>query len=323
MANRLKIIVLFAFMALGIFAQNAFATNSHQDHQGACARSTDSISKGVGDLKYNGVLQEHANAVGIHGYNGSLTKQMEEKLVVGTAVHATAMSNNGCDGAGGTFGAGTRVIEKGEHVVVRIPPKYGKEVCRHPSSNCKKIRIVVNTAFPVSCWNKNTGRLEVWIWIRKPHHVRPPHHPHHKHPHHKHKHHKPKPPSTGSCNGNNTNNGNGSAGNCNVNVCVGNNVCNENTAPCNCHQPPCNCSEPPCNCKPPLVCPAGSVPNEKGTECVKDGSTTPPPPPSAPGPNPPPSGGTGDPGSNQCYDEITGQPVPARDGLCPPGSYGA
>lgn len=43
--------------------------------------------------------------------------------------------------------------------------------------------------------------------------------------------------------------------------------------------------------------------------CTKDGTATPPPPSDAPGPNPPPSGGTGDPGSNQCYDPETGQPV--------------
>lgn len=82
---------------------------------------------------------------------------------------------------------------------------------------------------------------------------------------------------------------------------------------------PCGCTPPP----PPLVCPSGSVPNEKGTECVKNGYETPPPPVEAPGKNPPPSGGEGDPGSNMCYDEETGQPVPPREGLCPPGSYGS
>ena len=75
---------------------------------------------------------------------------------------------------------------------------------------------------------------------------------------------------------------------------------------------------PPPQCEP--QCEYGSVWN--GYECVKDGSTTPPPPTEAPGPNPPPSGGEGDPGSNQCYDEETGEPVQPREGLCPPGSYG-
>ncbi len=68
-------------------------------------------------------------------------------------------------------------------------------------------------------------------------------------------------------------------------------------------------------------CPPGNTWN--GKKCVKDGTTTPPPPPEAPGTNPPPSGGPGDPGSNKCYDEITGQPVnPRTDGTCPVGSYG-
>jgi hypothetical protein len=83
---------------------------------------------------------------------------------------------------------------------------------------------------------------------------------------------------------------------------------------CTCHEKPGS----PCNCPPPQECPSGSVPNEKG-ECVKDGSTTPQPPSDAPGPNPPDEGGVG---SNQCYSETTGQPVPPREGLCPPGSYG-
>jgi len=76
---------------------------------------------------------------------------------------------------------------------------------------------------------------------------------------------------------------------------------------------------PPPECKP---CPPGNTPNEQG-KCVKDGNSTPPPPPTAPGPNPPPSGGTGDPGSNKCYSEDTGQPVPEQPGGgCPPGSHG-
>lgn len=77
-----------------------------------------------------------------------------------------------------------------------------------------------------------------------------------------------------------------------------------------------NCPAPHCV---PHPCEYGSVWN--GTECVKDGNTTPPPPTEAPGPNPPDEGPVG---SNQCYDEITGAPVPPRsDGTCPAGSYGA
>lgn len=84
-------------------------------------------------------------------------------------------------------------------------------------------------------------------------------------------------------------------------------------------EPPCgSCTPPP----PPHECTYGSVWN--GHECVKDGNTTPPPPTEAPGKDPPPSGGEGDPGSNKCYSEETGQPVsPRSDGTCPAGSFGA
>lgn len=237
--SKIVVLILAAFMALGIFAANAYATNGHQDHQGACARSTTSISEGVSDLKFNGVLETFANAVGIHGFDGSLTKQMDEQLVIGKIAKAVDTENTGCDGAGGIFDAGIRHLYKGEEVALKAPAKFGKEVCRHPSANCKKIRITVHVVFPVSCWNKNHQvTIEVYIWVRKPHH----HHHHHHHKHHHHHHHKcgcqkppPPPPSTpgGNCNGNNVNNGTGSAGNCNI--CTGVNVCNEN------NEPPCKC----------------------------------------------------------------------------------
>lgn len=94
----------------------------------------------------------------------------------------------------------------------------------------------------------------------------------------------------------------------------------KNCPPPTCEEHPCGCHEPPPP-PPPHECPYGSVWN--GTECVKNGYTTPPPPVEAPGENPPPSGGEGDPGSNMCYDEVTGEPVAPREGLCPPGSYGS
>jgi hypothetical protein len=243
--SKIVVPILAAFLALGIFAGNAYATNGHQDHQGACARSTTSISEGVSDLKFNGVLETFANAVGIHGFDGSLTKQMDEQLVIGKIAKAVDTENTGCDGAGGIFDAGIRHLYKGEEVALKAPAKFGKEVCRHPSANCKKIRITVHVVFPLSCWNKNHEvTIEVFIWIRKPHHHHHKHHPHH---HHKH-HHKcgcvktPPPPPGGNCNGNNVNNGTGSAGNCNI--CTGVNVCNEN------NEPPCKCTteepkEPP------------------------------------------------------------------------------
>lgn len=55
---------------------------------------------------------------------------------------------------------------------------------------------------------------------------------------------------------------------------------------------------------------------------TKDGTQTPPPPANAPGPNPAPSPEEPFPGGYPCYSETTGAPVPAKDGLCPAGSYG-
>jgi hypothetical protein len=79
----------------------------------------------------------------------------------------------------------------------------------------------------------------------------------------------------------------------------------------------CSSSSTPGTPTPP-TCESVYGPGYTGTypNCTKDGTTTPPPPTTAPGPNPPPSGGTGDPGSNQCYDPVTGTPVP-------PGTPGA
>jgi hypothetical protein len=163
---------LFAFVAIGaaIFASSALATNGHQDHQGACARSTASIKKGVTDLKYNGVLGKFAKATGIHGFDGSLKKQMEEQLVIGTIAVSVTTENTGCNGAGGTFGAGGRTLYNGEKVALRVPAKYGKEACKHPNPKCKKVRVVVSVVFPISCWNKNRKkRIVVYIWVRKTH----------------------------------------------------------------------------------------------------------------------------------------------------------
>lgn len=202
-AKILATLVTLVVMGSVVFASSASAHNAHQDHEGACARSTSSISKGVSDLKYNGVLQEFANAVGVHGFNGSLTKQMDEKLVIGTAVHAVAMHNHGCDGSGGVFNAGTRVIEKGEEVALKPPAKYGKEVCSGPGPNCKKVKVKVGTVFPVSCWNKNTGGGEFYIYVRKPKKVEHHHPKKHKPPHKK----KPAPECS-------TKSPNGGGGNC-------------------------------------------------------------------------------------------------------------
>lgn len=170
---------LITFLVVGLifamFAPSAFATNGHQDHQGACARSTSSIKKGVSDLQYNGVLNSFAKSVGIHGFDGSLKKQMEEQLIIGTIAVSVTTENTGCNGAGGTFSAGLRTLYKGEKVALKVPAKIGKEACKGPSPKCKKVRVVVTVVFPVSCWNKNhKKRIVVWIWVHKP---TPKHHP--------------------------------------------------------------------------------------------------------------------------------------------------
>lgn len=248
--SKVVTIILIALMAIGISATNAYAgTDGHQAHEGACARSTTSIPKGVGDLQFNNVLTQFAEAVGIHGYDGSVKRQMEEKLVQGTVAHSTSTTNHGCqENTGVVFGGlEPKHLEKGEAVIFRVPPQYGKEACKHPSSKCERVRITVHTVFPFGCWNLNTGTIEVFVWIRKR-----KHHPHHHHKHH-HPHHKkpcgcsktptpsPPPPSTGGeCSGNNVNNGTGSAGNCNI--CTGVNVCN----PVVTHEePPCTCTTKP------------------------------------------------------------------------------
>jgi hypothetical protein len=207
------------------FASPALATNGHQDHQGACARSTTSINKGVGDLQFNGVLGSFADSFGIHGVDGAIQKRMNSQLVVGEVVTATVTDNEGCDGAGNTFGAGKRTLRKDEQVVVRSPARFGSSVCQHRSKQCRAVTITVKVALPASCWNRNKGTIKVRIWIKKSHHGKKPT-----------KKVRPKKPCncestppaqtpSTNCSGNTTNNGNneglgGNAqgGNCSTNV---------------------------------------------------------------------------------------------------------
>jgi hypothetical protein len=67
---------------------------------------------------------------------------------------------------------------------------------------------------------------------------------------------------------------------------------------------------------PPNPCPPGSIYDPATGTCAKDGSTTPLPPTDAPGPNPTPVPGPGGGGPSECYDPVTGLPVP-------PGTPGA
>jgi hypothetical protein len=66
----------------------------------------------------------------------------------------------------------------------------------------------------------------------------------------------------------------------------------------------------------PPECPPGSIFDPFTGTCAKDGSTTPLPPTDAPGPNPTPVPGPGGGGPSECYDPVTGLPVP-------PGTPGA
>lgn len=238
MAKRIQsTIALIAFTVIwAIFVPSAFAQNAHQDHQGACARSTTSISKGVTDLGFNGVRSEFASALGIRGVNGSIPKQMKEQLVIGVVKHAVTTDNTGCDGNGGTFDAGSRELRTGEAVAVKVPAKIGNSACKHPSSKCKRVVIVVNVVMPASCWNLNRGRVEVVIWVHKK-----PHKPHKQHK--KPKQHKKKPPIKKVCSGNTTNQNVGTAaqgGNCseNTNITVCSPVNSPGSVVCTSESPP-------------------------------------------------------------------------------------
>ncbi len=161
-----KLLLLVAIIATFVSPSAALATNGHQDHRGACARSTTTISKGVSDLKYNGVAVKFARAMGIRSYDGSVTKQLKNRLTVATVVSATRTRNKGCNGNGGTIGAGKRTLYKGEKVIVKVPAKYGKDVCVHTRKGCRAVTITVNVALPSSCWNLNRGKIRVKIWVK-------------------------------------------------------------------------------------------------------------------------------------------------------------
>ena len=82
---------------------------------------------------------------------------------------ATRTNNEGCDGRGGRFGAGKRTLNKGEKVVIKLPAKYAKsDLCTKASATCKRVRITVSFAAPVSCWNGNSGKVVVEIFVREP-----------------------------------------------------------------------------------------------------------------------------------------------------------
>ncbi len=258
------LIALAALVVVGaIFPGSASAYNRHQDHRGACARSTQSINKGVGDLAYNGVVRTVARRLGIKSYNGSITKQLKNQLIIGRVYRSKRTRNHGCDGHRRMFGAGKRTLYKGESVAVKVPAKYGKDACTRPSRRCKVVVIKVKTTFPTSCWNPNYGWVKVKIWIKRDHKpARPP---------------KPTPPAPPAVppappavcvviiNGDNS----GNAGCGNTQICTANGKYNGNPLLCNSYnscvaiqgntwnssQNVCVTSPPP-----PPVCPDGSSP---------------------------------------------------------------
>src|SRR5581483_415646 len=182
---RLKRPMLFlvALSAAALFNLGgvAFATNSHQDHKGACARSTTSISEGVGDLQYNGVLGTFANAVGVKGINGSYSYQMKKRLAIAHVKKVVTTANHGCDGSGGVFGAGSRTLYKGEAVAAKLPPWINKaELCAHASRECEEVTFRVHAVLPASCWNLNNEATIVLVgFVLKQHKKPKPHKPFH------------------------------------------------------------------------------------------------------------------------------------------------
>lgn len=164
------LMICLAFMVMAIIApSSALATNGHQDHRGACARSTTSISKGVGDLAYNGVAGKFASKMGIKSINGSVTQQLNNQLVVAKIAKAVKTNNSGCDGHGHTFGAGKRTLYKGEKVAVKRPANVAKsDVCTNSHSGCKPLPFSVTFVLPASCWNGNYAvTIKVVIWVKK------------------------------------------------------------------------------------------------------------------------------------------------------------
>ena len=166
--SQITILIAVLVAALAI-PSSALATNSHQDHQGACARATTSIKKGVSDLRYNGVATKFAQKVGIIPADGSITAQLNQALVIGKVAKATKTKNHRCDGHGGytSRGLGPKYLPVGMPVALVPPPSLSKDVCSHPSSKCKSIIVTVKVVFPWSCWNLNIGTIKVRIWIKK------------------------------------------------------------------------------------------------------------------------------------------------------------
>ncbi len=170
--NRALALLIVAFVAALGTCQSAWAKNAHQAHNGACARSTSSIDKGLGDLKFNGVLGSFGKSLGFSKVNGSLLYQMRTRMTVGKIAKAVTTKNEGCNGKGGTFGAGKRRLYKGEKVAFAIPSEYSvDQVCPlGRTKGCKPVTVEEDVVLPVSCWNRNRKQkvsIQVTFWVRK------------------------------------------------------------------------------------------------------------------------------------------------------------
>lgn len=165
--TKTMIFTIVALVAALVIPGSALATNSHQAHRGACATATKSISKGVGDLRANGVATKVGKKFGLKTVDGSMTAQLKQFMIFGRVAKATKTKNHGCDGHGGIFPAGSKWLPVGTPVALVPPPSLGKDLCSHPSSKCKSFIITVKLVLPWSCWNPNGGKIKVKIWIRK------------------------------------------------------------------------------------------------------------------------------------------------------------
>ena len=158
-----------ALIAVGALSVSPAMATPHQDHRGACGTDTTSISRGVDDLVANGVAERFGAEFGIRPIDGPVVSRLKQQLMVGSVAQAVTTNNNGCDGNGSVFGAGSRTLFKGETVVIKRPAQYAKaDVRSTPTRGFRPIVVRVGTALPTSCWNLNNQRvILVRIWVRK------------------------------------------------------------------------------------------------------------------------------------------------------------
>jgi uncharacterized protein YbjQ (UPF0145 family) len=157
------------------FASPALAVSTF--HRGACGDGTTSITQGVDSLTGHGNLAVSASFMGFSAVNGSLKAQMKNGLVMGEVAQATWMKNRGCSG-GRYFNAKNRLLTKGEKAATRRPANIEpRKVCVPHAKGCKRITIVVRKAFPTSCWNGDSNRVLMWLWVRSPSKPVKPKHP--------------------------------------------------------------------------------------------------------------------------------------------------